>query len=162
MRYAGGSKARAYFVSLSEEDKPVAEKIRNVPTILLVEDSSETRAWLRIWLEKRGYRLVEAVDGQEALDLAPLAKPDLILMDLRLPKINGIAVRRHLRQDTQLKDIPVVALSALNPDMFREVALSEGFVDFLTKPIDLGKLEELLLRLLTYNAVAAGVLSAAS
>jgi two-component system phosphate regulon response regulator PhoB len=154
------SKSPTYFVSLSKEDKPVAEKSRKVLTILLVEDVSETRELLRIWLEKKGYRVVEAVDGQEALDLAPLAEPDLILMDIRLPKLNGIAVMRRLRRNAQLKDIPAVALSALNPDMFREAALSEGFVDYLTKPIDLGELEALLLRLLTHNPITVALSTA--
>ena len=123
-------------------------KNENARTILLVEDYQETRAMLRIWLERRGYRLVEAADGQEAVDLAPLAHPDLILMDLRLPELNGIAATRRLRQDAALQDVPVVALSALDPAMFREAALSVGCVEYLTKPIDLDKLEDVLTRLL--------------
>lgn len=123
-------------------------KNENARTILLVEDYQETRAMLRIWLERRGYRLVEAADGQEAVDLAPLAHPDLILMDLRLPELNGIAATRRLRQDVGLQDVPVVALSALDPAMFREAALSVGCVEYLTKPIDLDKLEDVLTRLL--------------
>lgn len=123
-------------------------KNENGRTILLVEDYQETRAMLRIWLERRGYRLVEAADGQEAIDLAPLAHPDLILMDLRLPELNGIAATRRLRQDATLQDVPVVALSALDPAMFREAALSVGCVEYLTKPIDLDKLEDVLTRLL--------------
>lgn len=126
----------------------MANKIHRAPTILLVENYPETRELLRKWLENRGCRLVEAADGQEALDLAPLAQPDLILMDLRLPKLNGIAATRRIRQNPQLKDIPVVALSALDPSMFREAALSVGCVDFVSKPIDLDLLEELLTRLL--------------
>jgi CheY-like chemotaxis protein len=127
----------------------MATKNPNSPTILLVEDYQETRTMLRTWLERRGYRLVEAGDGQEAVDLAPLAHPDLILMDLRLPELNGIAATRRLRQHADLKNVPVVVLSALDPAMFREAALSVGCVEYLTKPIDLDKLEELLLRLLS-------------
>jgi CheY-like chemotaxis protein len=130
-------------------------KNENARTILLVEDYQETRAMLRIWLERRGYRLVEAADGQEAVDLAPLAHPDLILMDLRLPELNGIAATRRLRQDVGLQDVPVVALSALDPSMFREAALSVGCVEYLTKPIDLDKLEDVLTRLL-HSAEAEG------
>jgi len=126
----------------------MATKNPKSPTILLVEDYQETRTMLRTWLERRGYRLVEAGDGQEAVDLAPLAHPDLILMDLRLPELNGIAATRRLRQHADLKNVPVVVLSALDPAMFREAALSVGCVEYLTKPIDLDKLEELLLRLL--------------
>jgi CheY-like chemotaxis protein len=124
----------------------------NSPTILLVEDYQETRTMLRTWLERRGYRLVEAGDGQEAVDLAPLAHPDLILMDLRLPELNGIAATRRLRQHADLKNVPVVVLSALDPAMFREAALSVGCVEYLTKPIDLDKLEELLVRLLSNDS----------
>jgi len=127
----------------------MTEKKRK-PTILLVEDYPETRTMLRQWLERKGYRLVEAADGQEALDLAPLAHPDLILMDLRLPEMNGIAATRRLREHPDLKDVPVVALSALDPGMFRDAALSVGCVEYLTKPIDLDELESLLIRLLGY------------
>jgi CheY-like chemotaxis protein len=132
----------------------MAEKNRK-PTILLVEDYPETRTMLRQWLERKGYRLVEAADGQEALDLAPLAHPDLILMDLRLPEMNGIAATRRLREHPELKDVPVVALSALDPAMFRDAALTVGCVEYLTKPIDLDELEELLVRLLGYRPVEA-------
>jgi CheY-like chemotaxis protein len=118
------------------------------PTILIVEDYSETRTMLRQWLERKGYRLVEAADGQEALDLAPLAHPDVILMDLRLPEMNGIAATRRLREHPDLKDVPVVALSALDPGMFRDAALTVGCVEYLTKPIDLDELDALLVRLL--------------
>jgi CheY-like chemotaxis protein len=121
------------------------------PTILLVEDYQETREMLRTWLERRGYRLVEAGDGQEAVELAVLARPDLILMDLRLPELNGIAATRRLRQHPELKDVPVVVLSALDPAMFREAAFRVGCIDYLTKPIDMDKLENVLLRLLNYN-----------
>src|SRR5688572_5462304 len=103
----------------------MSEKNRK-PTILLVEDYPETRTMLRQWLERKGYRLVEAADGQEALDLAPLAHPDLILMDLRLPEMNGIAATRRLREHPDLRDVPVVALSALDPAMFRDAALTVG------------------------------------
>ena len=128
-------------------------------TILLVEDYQETRAMLKIWLETRGYELVEAANGQEALDLAPLTHPDLVLMDLRLPELNGIAVTRSLRQITELKDVPIVALSALDPAMFREAALSAGCVEYLTKPIDLDKLEDLLSRLLREDSSVSKTMS---
>lgn len=128
----------------------------SVRTILLVEDYQETRAMLRVWLEGRGYRLVEAADGQEAVDLAPLAHPDLILMDLRLPELNGIAATRRLRQDVGLQNVPVVALSALDPAMFREAALSVGCVEYLSKPIDLDQLEEVLRRLLNPDQISGG------
>lgn len=136
----------------------MAEK-NHKPTILLVEDYPETRTMLRQWLERKGYRLVEAADGQEALDLAPLAHPDLILMDLRLPEMNGIAATRRIREHPDLKDVPVIALSALDPAMFRDAALTVGCVEYLTKPIDLDELEELLVRLLGYQPAAKIVTS---
>ena len=89
------------------------------PTILLVEDYQETREMLRTWLERRGYRLMEARDGQQAIELAVLAPPDLILMDLRLPELNGIAATRHLREHAELKDVPVVAFCAGPRDVSR-------------------------------------------
>ena len=120
----------------------------NTQTILLVEDYEETRMMLRSWLERRGYRLVEAGNGQEAVDLAPLAHPDLILMDLRLPELNGIAATRRLRENVGLRNVPVVVVSALDPVLFRKAALSVGCAEYLCKPIDLKKLEEVLSRLL--------------
>src|SRR2546428_8468253 len=105
-------------------------------TILLVEDYEETRTMLRSWLERRGYRLVEAGNGQEAVDLAPLAHPDLILMDLRLPELNGIAATRRLRENIGLRNVPVVVVSALDPALIRKAALSAGCTEYLCKPID--------------------------
>jgi CheY-like chemotaxis protein len=131
---------------LGKNDKILKGQERMAPTILLVEDSTENRELLRRWLEKRGYRVVEAADGQEALDLAPLASPQLILMDLRLPKLNGMAVIRRLRRKPQLKETPFIALSGLNPELFRDAALSEGFADYLAKPVDLSELEKVLKR----------------
>jgi CheY-like chemotaxis protein len=131
---------------LGKKDTLLNEKGRTIPTILLVEDATENRALLRRWLERRGYKVVEAADGQEALDLAPLANPQLIIMDLRLPKLNGMAVIRRLRRKPLLANIPAIALSGLNPDLFREAALAEGFADYLSKPIDLGELEDVLTR----------------
>ncbi|HSE23944.1 MAG TPA: response regulator [Pyrinomonadaceae bacterium] len=129
---------------LGKNDKIRKEQEPMVPPILLVEDSTENRELLRRWLEQRGYRVVEAADGQEALDLAPLASPQLILMDLRLPKLNGMAVIRRLRRKPQLRKTPFIALSGLNPELFRDAALSEGFADYLAKPVDLGELEKVL------------------
>jgi CheY-like chemotaxis protein len=135
------------------------EKKSRIPTILLVEDYPETRTMLRNWLERRGYRLVEAADGQEALDLAPLAQPDLILMDLRLPELNGIAATRRIHQHPDLKDVPVIALSALDPAMFRDAAMTVGCVEYLSKPIDLDELDELLFKLLGHVPVAVKTVS---
>ena len=82
-------------------------------------------------------------------------------MDLRLPEINGIAAARRLHQHPELKNVPIVALSALDPAMFREAALSVGCIDYLSKPIDLDRLEELLFRLFGSDSVAGKALEAA-
>lgn len=134
----------------------MAEENRMAPTIMLVEGQPETREMLRNWLEGKGYRIVEAADGQEALDLAPLARPDLIMMDVRLPKLNGIAVTRRLRQQPEFERVPIVAVSALDSTVFREAALSVGFAEYLGKPVDLDKLELVLTELLSVDARAAG------
>ncbi len=133
---------------------------RTVPTILLVEGYAETREMLRSWLDKKGYRIVEAADGLEALDLAPLAHPDLVLMDVRLPRLNGIAVARRLRQIDEFRDVPIVGLSVLDTDVIRRAAKSVGFLEYLTKPIDLGKLETLLTQVLHIDARAANATTA--
>jgi two-component system, cell cycle response regulator DivK len=117
-------------------------------TILLVEDNEPSRDALARRLERRGYRVLVAVDGQQAVSVGRTAKPDLILMDLGLPVIDGWEATRQLKADASSRDIPIIVLSAHAMTNDRELALAAGGNEFDTKPVRfqqlLGKIESLL------------------
>ena len=118
------------------------------PTILVVEDFEDNRFMMRRLLEMSGYRVIEAINGEEAIDLACREKPGLILMDLSLPQLDGLAATRRIRQHPELSNVPIVAVSAHDTADFHADALSAGCNDYVTKPIDFDELEALLARLL--------------
>ena len=113
-------------------------------TILVVEDFEDNRFMMRRLLELGGYRVIEAINGQEAVTMAAQARPDLILMDLSLPQIDGLAATRSIRQLDGLGRIPIVAISAHDTSDFRTEALAAGCNEYLTKPVDFDRLESLL------------------
>ena len=115
---------------------------------MLAEDDEDNRLAVRVLLEMRGYRVVEASNGQQAVELALSARPDLILMDLRMPVLNGLAAARHMRQRGELQHVPIVALSAYDPSQHKSVALAAGCDAYVTKPIDYDRLDALIMRLL--------------
>ena len=109
--------------------------IRTGPVILVAEDHLDSRDALKTLLEAVGYSVVEANDGREAVALALESHPSLILMDLMMPEMNGLDATRMLRQQEEMQDVPIVALTAL--DGVRESALAAGCDDYVTKPVDL-------------------------
>jgi CheY-like chemotaxis protein len=116
--------------------------------ILLVEDNEMNRDMLSRRLERRGYEVVIAVDGQQGVDLAQSTHPDLILMDMSLPVIDGWEATRQIKAKEGVKDTPIIALTAHAMSGDREKALEAGCDDYDTKPIELprllGKIEALL------------------
>ena len=116
--------------------------------ILLVEDNEMNRDMLARRLERRGYDLVIAVDGQEGLEKARTDAPDLILMDMSLPELDGWEATRLLKEDESTRSIHVIALTAHAMAGDREKALGAGCDDYDTKPVDfkrlLGKIEAIL------------------
>jgi two-component system, cell cycle response regulator DivK len=116
--------------------------------ILLVEDNEMNRDMLSRRLERRGYEVVIAVDGQQGVDLAQATSPDLILMDMSLPVIDGWEATRQLKSMDRMKTVPIIALTAHAMSGDREKALEAGCNDYDTKPIELprllGKIEALL------------------
>ena len=108
--------------------------------ILLVEDNEMNRDMLSRRLERRGYEVVIAVDGQEGVDLAKSARPDLILMDMSLPVIDGWEATRQLKTMPETRGVPVIALTAHAMAGDREKAIAAGCDDFDTKPVDLARL----------------------
>lgn len=104
--------------------------------ILIVEDNLVNRKLLLTVLRPHGYQLLTAVDGEEAIDVATCQLPDLILMDLQLPKMNGFAATKQLREQPVTANIPVVALTAHAMPEEQEHAKQAGFDGYITKPIN--------------------------
>ncbi len=116
--------------------------------ILLVEDNEMNRDMLSRRLKKRGYDVVMALDGQQGVDMASSESPDLILLDMSLPVMDGWTAARHLKDNDSTKGIPVIALTAHAMAGDREKTMEAGCDDYDTKPVDfkrlLGKIEALL------------------
>jgi two-component system cell cycle response regulator DivK len=113
-----------------------------MPKILLVENNELNRDMLSRRLQKRGYEVVLAVDGQEGVALAQSEAPDLILMDMSLPVLDGWEATRQLKASPATRAIPVIALTAHAMSGDRETALAAGCDDFDTKPVELASLLE--------------------
>jgi CheY-like chemotaxis protein len=122
------------------------------PTVMVVEDFEDNRFMMRRLLEMSGYRVLEAINGEEAVEIAHRERPQLILMDLSLPQLDGLAATRRIRQHADLRDVPIVAVSAHDTADFHADALAAGCNDYVTKPIDFDQLEALLSRLLPKNS----------
>jgi len=114
------------------------------PTVLVVEDESALSTLLRYNLEREGYRVFEAKDGEEALLLADEAKPDLVLLDWMLPQLSGIEVCRRLRGRGHMRNVPIVMLTARGEEPDRIRGLDTGADDYIVKPFSM---TELLARL---------------
>ena len=117
-------------------------------TVLLVEDTEDNRFMMRRLLEMTGYQVIEARNGQEAVKLAETERPSLILMDLSLPVIDGLAATRLIRKLPDCTSIPIIAVSAHDTADFQQEAISAGCNGYVTKPIDFSCLETLITRFL--------------
>jgi two-component system cell cycle response regulator DivK len=122
--------------------------------LLLIEDNEMNRDMLSRRLERRGYQVLIAVDGQQGLDMVTAEKPDLILLDMSLPVIDGWEVARRLKVDASLRSIPVIALTAHAMAGDRERALESGCDDYDTKPVELPRLLQKIEALLARSAAA--------
>jgi len=117
-------------------------------TVLLVEDTEDNRFMMRRLLEMTGYRVIEAMNGEEAVKLAKAESPSLILMDLSLPVIDGLAATRLIRKLPDLESTPIIAVSAHDTSDFQSEAIEAGCDTYVTKPIDFNELEQLIAKLL--------------
>ena len=115
--------------------------------VLVVEDFEDNRFMMRRLLEMSGYRVVEAVNGKQAVEAAASEHPDIILMDLSLPMLDGLAATRRIRAQDGLRKVPIVAVSAHDSADFHAEALAAGCNEYVTKPIDFDHLVQLLNRL---------------
>lgn len=105
-------------------------------TILLAEDSPTTATQLRVVLERRGYEVIWVRDGEQASESLRRQPPDLVILDLMMPKVNGFAVCRQIRASATLKDLPVIMVTAMSRKSDRFWGLKQGANEYLTKPID--------------------------
>jgi two-component system, cell cycle response regulator DivK len=125
-----------------------------VPIVMLVDDYEDTRRMIRCMLELRGCHVLEAANGEEAIALAQSASPDLILMDLNMPVLDGFNATLRIREYEQTRDVPVVAVTAYDTAEFRAAASAVGCSDYVVKPLDLDRLGALLERLLPSRETA--------
>ena len=126
----------------------------HIPNILVVDDDEDGRFMLRTFLELKGYRIIEARDGIEAIAAATSKRPDLILMDIRLPRLDGMSVARHLRAQPDSQSVPIVIVSGCDPARHRPMAVAAGCDEYLFKPINLASLDKILERYLARSPVA--------
>ncbi len=112
--------------------------------VLIVEDLEDTRLLMRLELEGLGFIVFEAADGQSAVDLALRELPDVVLMDLSLPGLDGFQATKLMRQQKQLEKTPIIAVTAHHEQDFRTVAKNSGLDAYVTKPIDIHWLKELI------------------
>jgi len=117
-------------------------------TILVVEDYEDTSLAMRLALEHKGYHIVEASDGDQAVRLAASERPEVVLMDLNLPVLDGFAAAERIRANPELKETVIVAVAACHDPDLRARALAAGCNAFVTKPIDFEWLGDLISNLL--------------
>ena len=130
-----------------ETEDLTEDKGDSQPLVLVVEDFEDNRFMMRRLLEMSGYRVVEAVNGNQAVEAAASERPDIILMDLSLPMLDGLAATRRIRAQGGLRKVPIVAVSAHDSADFHAEALAAGCNEYVTKPIDFDQLVQLLDRL---------------
>src|SRR5437763_4102325 len=118
------------------------------PVVMLVEDFRDTREMMRRMLELRGCRVIEAANGQEAIELSQGGGLDLVLMDLNMPVLDGFTATMRIREYERTRDVPVVAVTAYDTVESRAAAGAVGCCDYVVKPLDLERLSALLERLL--------------
>ena len=126
----------------------VADRETEPPLILLAEDNQANIDTISDYLIGRGYRLVLANNGQDVISIAKERKPDLILMDIQMPQIDGLEATRHIRTDSDLANIPIIALTALAMSGDREKCIEAGANEYLTKPVRLKQLTHTIEQLL--------------
>ena len=131
--------------NVSNEGQPIEPKY----LILVVDDSADNLAFISLDLQQQGYRVVTANNGEDAVAVAAQMLPHLILMDINLPALDGLGATRRIREQTPLREVPVVAITAFGTEGFQRAAYDAGVSGYLTKPIDLDRMHLLIARLLS-------------
>ena len=130
-----GSNAMAADMNMNSADRR---------TILIVDDFDDTRLLLRTWLEKKGFQVLEAENGFRAVAEAGKTKPDLIIMDVEMPELDGLEATRRIRKLNGFADVPIVAVSAYGADQYQELALAAGCNEYVSTPFEPDTLERLI------------------
>lgn len=117
--------------------------------MLIVDDYADTRRVVRWMLEQKGYSVAEAEDGRQAVEAARAERPDLILMDLTMPQVDGFEAARTIRSSEGLAEVPIIAVTAHDMAAARDGALAAGCDLFISKPIDFTRLGVLIEKLLS-------------
>ena len=113
-------------------------------TILIADDFDDTRLLMRTWLERRGFRVLEAENGNKAVEAAESEHPDLIIMDLEMPELDGLSATRRIRKVAGLAGVPIVAVSAYGAEQFRDKALDAGCNEYVSTPFEPADLERII------------------
>jgi len=119
--------------------------------ILVVDDSADNLAVISLYLQQQGYRVVTANNGEDAVAVAAQMLPNVILMDINLPNLDGLGATRRIRETDALREVPVIAITAFGTEGFQRAAYDVGVSGYLTKPIDLDRMHQLIARLLSPN-----------
>ncbi len=125
-----------------ETQESFTGRLARTPTVLIADDSDDTRQMFQVLLVAKGYRVLEAIDGEQAVEVIQRENPGLVLLDLGLPRLNGLRVIHRLRNELKLIDVPLVVISGY--DNHFDTALAAGCDDYLVKPIDFDRLEVIL------------------
>jgi CheY-like chemotaxis protein len=113
-------------------------------TILVVDDFDDTRLLLRTWLQKKGYLVIEAENGKQAVAEAASRQPDLIIMDVEMPELDGLSATRKIRALANSEELPIIIVSAYGADQFRDDALAAGCNEYVSTPFEPDELEKLI------------------
>ena len=140
---------------MREEMKPI-----NQQTILVADDENDNLVLVSLWLQNLGYRVVTAVNGEAAVEIVNIASPQLILMDIAMPVMDGLDATRRLRSRAELNELPIVFITAFDTENFRQMASDAGGDGYLTKPIDFDRLSSLILTLLPKERAQANAAAA--
>jgi two-component system cell cycle response regulator DivK len=116
--------------------------------ILIAEDLDENRIALKLMLKLAGFEPLEARDGEQAIEVVRRERPDLVLMDISLPIIDGLQATRELRADPELRQLPIIIVSAYDNPETREEARASGSTDYISKPIEFDQLKGMIERYL--------------
>jgi CheY-like chemotaxis protein len=138
--------------SNNEGNNPTVEQTQPVDSkylILVADDSADSAAMVSLYLQQQGYRVLTASNGEDAINVARKTSPNLILMDISMPMLDGLGATRRIREDEALGDIPIIAVTAFGTEGFQRAAYDVGVSGYLTKPIDLDRMCHLIAHLLS-------------
>ena len=117
--------------------------------VLIVEDYEDTRDFMRFLIESYGYDVIEAADGIEAIDRVKQMNPDLVLMDISLPMVDGLTATRAIREFENETKVPIIAVTAFGKSFYKK-AIEAGCNDLIDKPVDFNALEPIINRYLAF------------